>query len=103
MPLIEVIIIEFEFSLLCRMSVMKFVQTRVVEEETYPFSSPIGDIEKEIPATLFLRRKTKRRWKIGILHHPLLQLNVPSPVAVVQLLCCNFLKNVSGILVEDGK
>ena len=70
---------------------------------TYPLPSPIRNIEEDVPPSLLLGRQTTRRWQIRILHHPLLKLDVPPPVAVVELLCGDFLQDVSRKLIEDGK
>jgi hypothetical protein len=70
---------------------------------TYPLSPPVCHVEEEIPAALLLGRKTDGRRKIWVLHHPLLQLDVPAPVAVVKLLGGDFLQNITRELVEDGE
>lgn len=88
----------------------------------YPLPSPVHHVEEEVPPALLALRDADRRRQIRVLHHPLPQHRVPSPVALVpfhhvsytfrknegekpnaQLARRYFLHDVPRVLVEDGE
>lgn len=72
----------------------------VFAPNTYTFPPPVGDIEEQVPTSLLLWRQSDGRRQIRVFHHPLLELNMPPPISVVELSCRDLLKYISRMLVE---
>jgi len=80
---------------------MSLVQMIVVEYKLSAFASPVVSVEEDVDTAFAAFTDTERCRHLCILHHPLLQLLVPAPVAAVQLAGCQFLNNISRVLVKD--
>jgi hypothetical protein len=98
-PLVQMIVVEIILSLhTCQQS----AHTTCSCSKSYPLPAPGCDVKEEIPPSLLRWRCSDWLRQLWILHHPLPELDMPSPVTIVQLLRSEFLENIARELVEDG-
>ena len=99
-PLVQVFVVEAERAL--RFGSATALQVRA-NLTAYLVTLPGAGVEEDIIPVLGMIVDPVGRRESRVLHHPLPQLLVPSPVAVVQLLRGQFLAEVTWKLVEDGE
>ena len=66
---------------LLRISSCRVLLEKIENGQTHSFSPPISDIKEDIETPFLLIRYPHRQAVTGVLHHPLPQFFMPSPVA----------------------
>ena len=79
---------------------MPLVELIVVEKEFSAFARPVRWVEEDVHSALAALREARRLRHRVVLHHPLPELLVPAPVAAVELCGGGFLQDVAGLGVE---
>lgn len=82
---------------------MPLIEIVVAQHKLSAFPSPVVGIEEDVETTLRALADPNRLCQAGVLHHPLSQLLVPSPIPCIEFACRNFLKHIACVLVKDGE